>query len=102
LAIFVDQNPDSLVFGGAKGSPLRRSNFNRMIGWAYAVEAIGSRGLPGQRSGGPRCSHVDHAPDLGLRGGAGEGNRTLMTSLEDFMPLSWRPRMDETWGCAVR
>ena len=24
------------------------------------------------------------------------------TGLEDFMPLSWRPRMDETWGCAAR
>ena len=22
--------------------------------------------------------------------------------LEDFMPLSWRPRMGETWGCAAR
>jgi integrase len=45
LAVFVGPDPDSLVFGGAKGSPLRRSNFNRMTGWAYAVEAIGARGL---------------------------------------------------------
>jgi integrase len=45
LAVFVAQDPDSLVFGGAKGSPLRRSNFNRMTGWVYAVEAIGARGL---------------------------------------------------------
>jgi integrase len=45
LAVFVGQDPNSLVFGGAKGSPLRRSNFNRMTGWAYAVEAIGARGL---------------------------------------------------------
>jgi hypothetical protein len=21
---------------------------------------------------------------------------------KDFMPLTWRPRMDETWGCAAR
>jgi integrase len=45
LAVFVAQAPDSLVFGGAKVSPLRRSNFNRMTGWPYAVEAIGARAL---------------------------------------------------------
>jgi integrase len=45
MAVFVGQDPNSLVFGGAKGSPMRRSNSNRMTGWAYAVEAIGARGL---------------------------------------------------------
>jgi integrase len=34
LAVFVGQDPNSLVFGGAKGTPLRRSNFNRMTGWS--------------------------------------------------------------------
>jgi integrase len=45
LAVFVGPDPDSLAFGGAKGSPLRRSNFNRMTGWTYAAESIGARGL---------------------------------------------------------
>jgi integrase len=45
LAVFAGPAPDSLAFAGAKGSPLRRSNFNRMTGWTYAVESIGARGL---------------------------------------------------------
>jgi integrase len=44
-AVFVGPDPDSLAFAGAMGSPLRRSNFNRMTGWTYAVEFIGARGL---------------------------------------------------------
>ncbi len=51
--------PAALVFAGAKGSPLRRSNFNRMTGWTRAVESIGAPGLhlssrPGARF---RCCH---------------------------------------------
>ncbi len=45
LSVFVAPGPASLAFAGAKGSPLRRSNFNRMSGWSYAVESIGARGL---------------------------------------------------------
>lgn len=30
---------------GPKGAPLRRSNFNRMTGWKYAVEAVGLTGV---------------------------------------------------------
>jgi hypothetical protein len=45
LAVFVGPDLDALAFAGTKGSPLRRSNFNRMTGWTYAVESIGPRGL---------------------------------------------------------
>jgi integrase len=45
LSVFVAPDPAALAFAGAKGAPLRRSNFNRMSGWTYAVEAIGARGL---------------------------------------------------------
>ncbi|MGH3155519.1 MAG: tyrosine-type recombinase/integrase, partial [Streptosporangiaceae bacterium] len=35
----------ALVFPGAKGVPLRRSNFNQASGWPYAVKVIGAEGL---------------------------------------------------------
>ena len=41
LAVFVGSEPTALVFPGAKGAPLRRSNFNRASGWRYAAEAAG-------------------------------------------------------------
>ena len=41
LAVFVGPEPTALVFPGAKGAPLRRSNFNRASGWRYAAEAAG-------------------------------------------------------------
>jgi hypothetical protein len=33
------------MFPGAKGGPLRRSNFNKMSAWPHAVRAIGAKGL---------------------------------------------------------
>jgi integrase len=45
LANFVGPEPDSLVFTGPKGAPLRRSNFSSLVGWFKAVEAIGVPGL---------------------------------------------------------
>jgi integrase len=45
MSVFVAPGPASLAFAGAKGSPLRRSNFNRMSGWTHAVESVGARGL---------------------------------------------------------
>ena len=33
------------MFPGAKGGPLRRSNFNKMAGWPQAVRSIGMPGL---------------------------------------------------------
>jgi len=45
LAVYVGPEPTAFVFTGAKGAPLRRSNFNRMTGWKHAVDAMGLRGL---------------------------------------------------------
>jgi integrase len=45
LAVFVADEPGALVFPGQQGQPLRRSNFNRMSAWPYAVSAIGADGL---------------------------------------------------------
>jgi len=32
----------------------------------------------------------------------GNAGSNTFTDHKDFMPLTWRPRMDETWGCAAR
>jgi integrase len=45
LSRFVGPEADALVFPGAKGGPLRRSNFNKMSAWPHAVRAIGAAGL---------------------------------------------------------
>jgi integrase len=45
LAVFVAPGADSLVFPGAKGAPLRRSNFNRASGWPRAAQAAGVPGV---------------------------------------------------------
>jgi integrase len=45
LALFVGPEADALLFPGAKGGPLRRSNFNKMSAWPHAVRAIGAKGL---------------------------------------------------------
>ena len=45
LAVFADDDPGALVFPGAKGSPLRRGNFNKMSAWPHSVESLGLPGL---------------------------------------------------------
>jgi|SRR5450759_4901092 len=45
LSIFVKPEPGALVFPGAMGGPLRRSNFNKMSAWPYAVRSVGAQGL---------------------------------------------------------
>jgi integrase len=45
LAVFVQAEPDALVFSGPKGGPMRRSNFNKLTGWPHAVRSIGAEGL---------------------------------------------------------
>lgn len=45
LDLFVSAEAEVLVFPGAKGGPLRRSNFNKMSAWPHAVPAIGAEGL---------------------------------------------------------
>lgn len=44
LRDFVAEDPDALVFTGAKGAALRRSNFQKAAGWSASVTAAG---LPG-------------------------------------------------------
>ncbi len=45
LLTFGKPEPGALVFPGAKGGPLRRSNFNKMSAWPYAVRSIGAPNL---------------------------------------------------------
>jgi len=45
IAGYVGPGREALVFSGPKGAPLRRSNFNKLVGWAAAVEAVGAPGL---------------------------------------------------------
>ena len=45
LSAFVDPGPGALVFTAPAGTPLRRRNFNRAVGWSHVVAAIGAPGL---------------------------------------------------------
>lgn len=45
LDTFASLDPGGLIFPGATGVPLRRSNFNKMSAWPYAVRSIGAEGL---------------------------------------------------------
>ncbi len=45
LSLFVAPEPEALIFPGAKGGPLRRSNFNKMSAWPQVVRTIGAAGL---------------------------------------------------------
>jgi len=45
MARYVGPGREALVFSGPKGAPLRRSNFNKLVGWAASVEAVGAPGL---------------------------------------------------------
>ena len=41
LDAYVEPVPDALVFAGPTGVPLRRSNFNKLVGWTRAVAGLG-------------------------------------------------------------
>jgi integrase len=45
LSVFVRPEPGALIFPGVQGGPLRRSNFNKMSAWPYAVRSVGAAGL---------------------------------------------------------
>src|SRR5262249_34200607 len=69
---FVADDPGALVFPGAKGAPLRRTNFNKASSWSHAVRAIGARDL--------------HVPDLRPTGktfaaSGGAGLKDLMARM---------------------
>ena len=44
-ATHVDLEPTAFLFTGARGAPIRRSNFNTLVGWKQAVRTIGAEGL---------------------------------------------------------
>lgn len=45
LGEYVDDGPNALVFSGPKGAPIRRSNFNPLVGWVELVKQLGVPGL---------------------------------------------------------
>jgi integrase len=45
LSAFVGPGSGALVFAAPAGTPLRRRNFNRAVGWSHVVAAIGAPGL---------------------------------------------------------
>jgi integrase len=45
LSMYVDPDPSAFVFTGPKGKPIRRGNFNPLVGWAEIVESMGKVGL---------------------------------------------------------
>ena len=75
LATFVKGNPGALVFPGVKGGLLRRSNFNKMSAWPYAVRSIGAEGL-----------HVHHLRHTGNHFAAASGAK-----LKDLMARMGHP-----------
>jgi len=45
LRAYVDPEPSAFVFTGPKGKPIRRGNFNPLVGWIEVVGAMGKVGL---------------------------------------------------------
>lgn len=45
LAKFVRESPDSYVFTGLRGNPLRRSNFTQIVKWKKVTTAAGVAGI---------------------------------------------------------
>lgn len=45
LTTYTARDHDALVFTGARGGALRRSNFRRAVKWAEAVQAVGAPDL---------------------------------------------------------
>ena len=76
LSIFVKAEPGALVFPGTLGGPLRRSNFNKMSAWPYAVRSIGANCTLIAREINMRLETIraqsrDSNPGLGLRSWSG-------------------------------
>lgn len=42
---FVDPSPSALVFTTARGVPVRRGSFNKLVNWRHAVDSIGMPGF---------------------------------------------------------
>ena len=45
LDTHVEAGDKAWVFSGTTGQPLRRSNFNKLVGWSYVVQQMGLTGL---------------------------------------------------------
>ncbi|MBW0270449.1 hypothetical protein ATM97_05195 [Nocardia sp. MH4] len=45
LEKYVDNRPDSYVFTGLRGNPLRRSNFTKNVNWKTATRSVGLAGI---------------------------------------------------------
>ena len=64
LAEYTGPGPNSLVFTGVNGGPLRRSGFNKLSGWPHVVTTIG---LPGLHFHDLRHTGNTLAADMGSR-----------------------------------
>ncbi|MGK5737612.1 hypothetical protein [Micromonospora sp. URMC 103] len=64
---FVDEDQDALVFTGAKGATLRRSNFQSACKWRDAVAAAGLPGLSASSGSNDQGPSQETCPELGPR-----------------------------------
>ena len=74
LAVFVQDEPGALVFPGAKGGPLRRSNFNKMCGLAVG-------GADRSACRGPALSTISATPGTTFAASSGAGLKDLMARM---------------------
>ena len=70
LADFTGPGTRALVFTGPTGVPLRKSNFNKLVRWSTATEAIGAPGL--------RFHDLRHTGNTLAAGTLGTSTRDLM------------------------
>lgn len=69
---YVDTDPDALVFTGPKGAPIRRGNFNTLVGWTEKVDKLGASGL--------HFHDLRHTGNT-LAAGAGASTKDLMARM---------------------
>ncbi|GAA0952770.1 hypothetical protein GCM10009560_74840 [Nonomuraea longicatena] len=72
LEVYVKPETTALVFAGVKGSPMRRSGFKRLAGWAGAVAGIGAPNL--------HLRDLRHAGNM-IAATSGAGLKDLMTRM---------------------
>jgi integrase len=72
LDMYVDADPEALVFTGPKGAPIRRGNFNPLVGWGKKVAELGVPGL--------HFHDLRHTGNT-LAAGAGASTKDLMARM---------------------
>lgn len=72
LRLYVDPEASAFVFTGPKGKPIRRGNFNPMVGWVEVVESMGRVGL--------HFHHLRHTGNT-LAAQSGASTRDLMARM---------------------